>query len=249
MPKPALVKVIEEIKPIPLVVFSGGLDSTYMLYLALLKSDVDCVYVVGNQGEKKVYHELKARKKLIPLIERITGHRVRFDTELYIQTPVNMSANVKYQQPLQWLHALTQIVTPVRHSEVLMGYVEGDGMIRHLDNLTQAWKSIGQFALFESVPLRFPLVDTDTHFPKYVILDKLPAILYPHVWYCERPKHTRSKPCGKCSPCLTHIGAKVLFKLHYPNAVDYDEAIAKHIAHYKSLTPAQRTTLYRGHVR
>lgn len=192
---------------VPLILFSGGLDSTYLLELKLREGDVETMYVSGAQSPDKIQKELAARKAIIAVLEKETGHQVRKDYSISLPDVMggrNYVPDHTFLQPMMWLTGALHVTNADRHSELLIAYVTGDGILSHLHQITQAWESIQGFTKTTSIPIGFPTM----HFSKQNILDNISRRAVQHVWVCELPETKRHtvKSCGNCVPCLTMAG-------------------------------------------
>lgn len=214
-------------KRIPLVVFSGGIDSTLVLLTELSKSTCDTMYVKWRQSEAKIGMELEARRKIFELIandENILNVQADYVVRggeclaQYYQLnqhdkdgrEIDLIPNMPFPQPFSWLAHAVSVINPKHHSKLVMGYITGDQamVIRH--ELEMAWKYLQLVCrpADEPLPIEFPLKWRDK---KRVIQEYAPEFsgYLEHTWYCETPDEVReiatSKtthiPCGRCKAC------------------------------------------------
>lgn len=217
---------------LPLIVFSGGLDSTYMLHLALSEGDVHTCYIQGNQHTYKIQSELKARQEIIRQLEELTGYKVINDTIVDVfgtemisrvqQTDQyqnkyhknNYPEDAIFQQMFVWLFGLTMIVSANKYSDVRMGLVMGDDISSYLQDIQQAWKSTQTFTSSQPTELTFPL----RHVSKRRILREIPKSVLELVWVCELPipnsEGTQYSPCDECISCRTHVMYLADYRIH-----------------------------------
>lgn len=204
---------------IPLIVFSGGVDSTYMLHAALLKGDVWTLYVNGAQGELKAKAEIEARKKILKWFadkhtagdlkgQVLEDYVVKIETTGTVHRHYNTepsywgvmydydSRRTKFNQPLQWLAGINFVVNPLKISEIQLGYITGDQMALHLHDLTAAWGSLMEITHEDPVPLTFPL----KYFNKRKIFGYIERELLDMTWVCEPTNH-KGQPCQVCDKC------------------------------------------------
>lgn len=210
-----------EVKKIPLVLFSGGLDSTFMLWRYLQKSAVDVLYINGGQGDMKMHKENTARSDILNALLSHdpvrTPHKV--DKKLQPRNTVNFgSSTMQFKQTPAWLMGALEVVDPSRHSCVAIGNVMGDEMWGWSENIIGAWDHLCQLSHDVKVPLEFPL----KCWSKFRILKHLPPSLYKNIWYCEMPKMVDKEdldglkkivPCGSCGACVTHQVELYRFKI------------------------------------
>lgn len=194
---------------IPLVLFSGGLDSTFLLYSLLDVVPVDILYVDGCQGVSKATAELKAREKIIRLLESRGDLRLSCTFKVRNQIIANhgneVIAEYRFAQVLPWIYGAISNYTR-EHSSVAISYVLGDDICGDLKDVRTAWDLISNFTKQHPVPLAFPL----RRIRKTDIYKILPEKLLKLVWVCENPNEIKRagrgtvfKPCGKCVPCIT----------------------------------------------
>lgn len=204
----------------PLVVFSGGMDSSFMLWQELKKGDVYTVYIDGAQCRDKAPLELTARKKIIQTLQTMTGNKVISDTIVTIggdagvwmktnhhngmkTSENNRPADYTWAQGFLWLFGSLYVSNGNKHSKLLIGNVMGDDIAHHLQDQQETWHYVQKFSKRISIPLEFPLAYTS----KRRILDELPPIVLRDIWICELPvenkKENKWEPCGCCAACGT----------------------------------------------
>lgn len=224
----------------PLIVFSGGLDSTYLLYCTLLTSDVYTCYFEANQGPSKIHAEHDARESIIRILEQITGHRVIRDTIVTIpdvQTVIKDHWDKRHHQTVskvpdkawgqshQWLNALLYVSDASKHSEIMMGYLSDDGLAQYYDSIIETWRLLQRTAKTTPVDLKFPL----SVIPKENVFRRLPLEIQRATWTCELPVGDHINgilkivPCENCGPCRTK--AKEVFMWERMNDRDYKNAL------------------------
>lgn len=174
----------------PLVLFSGGLDSTYNMLLHTLDGvSVDYVYINGGQGQRKVDAEEATIDRILQALheharrkEKVIRHR--FSTHPLSKVNFCNTPSAGWRQPIPWLVSALEVVDPEKHSVVEVSYVQGDEIISRIPELKAAWAAM--WAVTKSgdfVPLEFPLKDTS----KQAILCQMPEELYKLTWVCETP--------------------------------------------------------------
>lgn len=200
---------------VPLLLFSGGLDSTFMLQTALMEGDVETLYVSGAQCPNKVKKELAARKRIIDKLERICKHRVRRDHVIQMENLLDGSTpDHKFVQPMAWIYGALKVSDGGdRHSELRIGYVNGDSIMVNLQNVLAVWDQAQHFTKWHPLPLVFPLM----YMHKDDILHRLNPHVWEDVWVCEMPKRKGAghTACGSCRPCLTQAAVLHLYAGKY----------------------------------
>jgi 7-cyano-7-deazaguanine synthase in queuosine biosynthesis len=207
----------------PLLLFSGGLDSTTMLYAALQESDVDVLFCDCGQHAQKIQAERLARRNIIRWMneERVVeSGKERFHVvHEFNYSGVNFASapSMRSTQSVPWLVAALYHCDPCCHSEVRIGYVMGDDALIYRHEIQEAWRNLCLFSKTDAVPLEFPLL----HYRKEQLLKWLPADLLDLIWVCETPKWRGMEivACGHCKPCERHnremksaFGTTVQFK-------------------------------------
>lgn len=190
----------------PLLLFSGGQDSTYMLQDQLLKGNVYTLYVTGGQHPDKVVKEKEARKKIIRRLEMRTGNRVLEDYQIDVGTHFGSMHDSAFKQPIMWLNGALMVSNAQIHSELMIAYVAGDQVNPHVGDIGAAWNELQKFSKASGqIPLRFPHI--------YLRKNEVMRFLFPEVaqytWVCEMPGNVKGqlRPCGGktygCEACKT----------------------------------------------
>lgn len=170
----------------PLVLFSGGLDSTFLLQMTLWYGPCDVLYVRGGQHWDKVTKEHEARRKIIDTLNENYGYKVTREYEPSGRLSFSAIVDRKYSQPISWLMGALQVLNPDRHSKLLVGYVADDsfGFGRLSQHIEKVWESSQMLTHTKTpVPIEFPLADIG----KLDILKQLDSRLVPLIWVCEDP--------------------------------------------------------------
>lgn len=224
----------------PLIVFSGGMDSTYLLYCMLLKSDVYTCYFEASQTPTKINAEHDAREEIIRILEQITGHRVIRDTIITmasVQTVIKDHWDKRHHQTVTkvadkawgqshlWLNALLYVTDSSKHSEIMMGYLADDGLAWAYDSIIETWRLLQRTAKSTPVDLKFPL----SIITKEQVFIRLPLELHRATWTCELPagEHFdgifKIVPCEVCQPCRSK--AKEVFMWEHTEGKNYKQAL------------------------
>lgn len=200
----------------PLILFSGGMDSSYLLDVVLTKSPVYTLYVDGGQGELKVKQELAARHAVITAIykehsaNRTTIHTILGD--FYEKSFSNFGGDLfqrftGFKQVQSWLLAALLHANPEIVSEVQMAYCADDQMVLRINELKMAWEGLWKLSYSEPlVPITFPLIDAFVS--KLSVVRNIPSYIRDKTWVCELPVIQGKKvlPCGRCPACAKLIG-------------------------------------------
>lgn len=201
---------------IPLVLFSGGLDSTAMLWKYLQDGPVDVLYADGGQHPLKIEKELECRKRTIEYLNRVSPHKVQMDLRTDNNVSFASGPTSKYSQPMAWMVAAMSVLDTSRHKCLAVGYVGDDGgFLRYIPNIYTAWENMQILTKTgEPVPIVFPIIDNR----KVDLLNAIPTELLDSIWVCEMPRTDDNgviRPCKSCSPCK--LAAAVLHQFEQEN--------------------------------
>lgn len=176
-----------------LVSWSGGLDSTYLIYYLLNQGHhVDAIYTTLGNNKNKTAYEKRAIEQLLSYFE---GRDFTYTEDNY--SVLLKGYNVLFfQQPLIWINALVYNLKETT-TNVALGYIMGDDIISYIPDLHDLWNNVCKFLQYDikQPELEFPLI----RYPKEIIFHELPDYLKEHVVWCKHP--VDNKHCGKCKPC------------------------------------------------
>lgn len=198
---------------IPLLLFSGGADSTARLFELLNVTPVDILYVEGHQHPDKVKMELRARERILKTIQSESLHNVRSEYRFpKIGPPDRSLDHFCFHQAPDWFVAALYTFDPLKHSRVEICYLLNDDISHVLDKLQMSWKSLvaavkcGEYVDGLPEVCTTPLVFPYHRANKTAIYRYLTPTLREMIWVCEMPtKNGRGlpKPCGRCKACRT----------------------------------------------
>lgn len=213
-----------------LVLFSGGMDSTYLMW-TLAENGVDATYIYadGAQGRNKSSVEEDSRPAIIDRIKEYwPGWYPHGGGRVLSQVNLSQTPKAKWRQALPWMVAAMEMVDPDLHSSVAIGYCADDDTLQEKYSMIEAWNAMWKFTKKgEVVPLEFPLQLTS----KFVMMRDLPPDVYAATWVCELPTtnaRTGAIACGRCEPCMTREVEKFRFSLKTRKTLeDHHAAITK----------------------
>lgn len=226
------------------VLFSGGLDSTYLIWKNLKDgNEVIPIYVEIENNETKSIIE-KNRVKLLRnefAKEFNSERRLIRDVEFAIKVSVHANEGSLYfkQVPI-WLFSAVFLQGMDNVDEIQIGYVCNDDAISYLDDIQNIYKSY-QTVSEPMKPLAFPL----TKKKKYDMAHELPKQYRDLIFSCEMAKIIGSKDaeiikyeaCCECVPCKHIIADEYYGFKEYPEAyhknLDYLHVRALHGKGYK----------------
>lgn len=182
------------------VLWSGGLDSTYLI-VRLLESghQVHTGYVEIQNNAKKTKAEVKALKKLVPKLHRLFPHSFNYYGKIYAAHNHIHEPGLKFRQVPYFIHAL--LATP-RTDYRALGYVAGDSAIKLLEDIRAAYNAYAPLYNGSFPKLCFPIKNIS----KQQIIEHMSnkyASFLKDCWWCENPPEnlTRRQNCRMCKPC------------------------------------------------
>lgn len=186
-----------------IVLWSGGTDSTLLLYeLAMKYSSADhpILALTINTNvldQRKAKKEKESREKLKDDFKKL-GKFIDYDT-----LEVNYGKMIPTHIAAQAAIWINNIITVAKHNSIVyIGYNEGDSVCPDIQNIRDINNALCEL-MGKSVSLCFPYL----YFDKPRILEKLmESGLYEDTWTCEMPTED-GKECNKCNPCNHHIEA------------------------------------------
>lgn len=222
----------ENVNKVPLIFFSGGLDSTFLLIECLRTHDCEIVTVESNilppDGMKSQAVAIDAILEKVKKLKQqnlITGSVLnRCIVEWDYPHNVNTD-NFKLSQIPIWFNTALWYVNRNKHNAVSLGYVINDDACYYLPHLTKAWKSMWKSCMHgELVPMKFPLLEQG-YSKKSIIEIMSEEPLYEGILsmisYCEFPEFIDDKwiPCGQCHCCYS-----MTLALNQPIAIETQES-------------------------
>lgn len=186
-----------------LVLWSGGLDSTYLVWKLLNEGHsvmvARCV-IGGNEYQRQ--REEKARNELFPLFKNFSNFEYVDNTVAVdiasVCGPKNDN-NILPQIPALLVTALYSVGRSI--DRVALGYVMNDDAISFLDDIKGVFNSFKNLMWNQNIEIEFPLAKIS----KVTILYNLPKEYLERVSYCEN--NDSIKVCGKCPSCKRHKDA------------------------------------------
>jgi len=188
-----------------LVLWSGGCDSTLLLYtLAMWSSEpVRALTIEHPQVEAKAEQAI-ARNRIAAEFNR-RGLAIDHTTvRVAHEGTLGSYKGDGLGQPQIWISIGTMYLQP--NDSLNVGYVAGDDVWGRFDALQSTFDGIQKVA-GKSGSLSTPL----RYFTKEIVIRRLMMLdLYRLCWWCEMPK--LGKPCGKCHPCTRHAETLLLMR-------------------------------------
>jgi 7-cyano-7-deazaguanine synthase in queuosine biosynthesis len=209
-----------------LVLFSGGLDSTALVYKRLREGcTVDVLFIEAGQHALKREAERKVMTAILQEFDEmikygeVSGNlRHRWtDVEFRWDVHNGPARGFAFSQVLPWLTTAFQAAIPgsfVDHASVDIAYCLGDQISLEMYRIQEVWKLMWSIMRHDPmVPLEFPFMKTT----KADMMQILPGYLRKMTWTCELPDAGDPDPteCGKCVACVRKQVEEETFKRVY----------------------------------
>lgn len=196
-------------KRIKIVIWSGGMDSTLLVYELAKKGYNVWAYSFSNGAisRRKEKKEAQARKKFLRFAksENLTIHHRR------IKTKANVGiSSIGYSYQGVSLCSVMPYFTNRR--DVVFGFVKKDCFWQCSSDFTRAFYSMARVFEYKSIKLSFPWKNFNKmQLGKRFIKSGIPMDC---IWVCEKPKKRGNGfiKCGKCLPCRRNPLKKKSYK-------------------------------------
>lgn len=213
-------KLIED-QGVPMVLFSGGLDSTYLLLDTLKRYKHADILICSLAGQD--YVNIRGRRVADIIISKIKALSLKKPNVYGAIRHINYQTVPGYNygatsltQPIGWLTAAFYNLR-IDTSALLYAIVEGDSTLPSISNIKHLWQSIqttGDAQCFNggNVELLVPLIYKNK--TDYVWEKEWSSILRNTTW-CENLKSIRND-CGECESCKRMVRDFSFVKLTQP---------------------------------
>ena len=190
------------------VLWSSGLDSTYLVYILLEQGHyVNALYFEVKNNSEKVKHEMRQREKIAGFFKEKYGYRFNCSTKENVYLSVNGVGDVKLGQAIAWIAG--SILTLKNECQYMaIGYVKGDDAIDSLQDIKDAFYSLRKLS-YSNAELVFPLQNID----KKTIYENIPDEIKDEIYWCENGR-TIPSVCP-CAPCKKARAYNILSKYQY----------------------------------
>lgn len=187
-----------------IVLFSGGLDSTYLLWKNLEDgNEVQPVYISIKNNYNKVKVEKQQTKKLYSKFHEKYGDKIKRVENILDFELITTNYSVNLAQIPIWISGILYYQSK-RYDEIQIGYVMNDDAVSYIDVFKKIYESYSEI-LNEKIPIHFPLVK----YSKVNIINNLPEEYHELITACENPRILNEKyledieykPCGYCDAC------------------------------------------------
>jgi len=242
------------------VLFSSGLDSTYLVYKNLEEGNhVLPVYVEITNNINKVKIEKQNIFMLYELFVEKYGHDLISKPIIVTEVSVNnYSHEIIFTQLPIWIFSISYL-TYSDLDEIQIAYVSNDDAISYISEIKKFYKAHKWLHRGKQPKLLFPLIKL----MKYEIMEKLPSQYKPYLTSCENPillpyfmKVKRYgtierlqfyEPCGCCVPCERIIRDELSYNDTYGKLIDERKErnkLGEKFFYYKKYLPAEYNTIH-----
>lgn len=211
-------------KPLAVVMWSGGFDSTLLIAKLLREGRkvMALTFVNEAQSREQRIKEESARDDLIPILKSLYPNGFEYYSTNVPHTDVPVAydkytdydesdVNESYQspvlskqrncQPVFWLGSLAMYLPYIPNdSEIMFSYISSDHTLEHIDHIKAAISNMANI-LDKNFVVKFPL----RRYVKSSVLHELYDInpkLFEACVSCEYPSFTYRKQCRICGCCI-----------------------------------------------
>lgn len=221
--------------------FSGGLDSTYLLYKNLKEGHTVQPYYVEilNNVNKSRIEKQQIMKLHAEFRNEFGGAINNVKHIAKVELWLSWNSNLKFKQTPIWL--LATAFMDHNYDEIQIGYVANDDSIPYLNEISKTYKALSWMLDGDKQPkLTFPISKT----AKFEMLKALPHNYLKHITSCENPfiedtlelmdddtsakysefkdffssdkegrmAYANHEPCGMCDPCRKILNHDYLYE-------------------------------------
>ena len=197
-----------------IVLFSGGLDSAYLVYNLLKEGKTNLVLVHCQPhyiDQKKLKLEKIAIDKLIKFYKNeFENCNIRLE---YIKTDIETKLNgydLKeysiirgYPQPIAWLFNVL-FLAGGQESNVYIGFNGNDDMVNFKKDFDKVVNSVNKF-FKNKIELKMPLMNKSKN---EIIYECISKGMFELSHWCETPEYN-DKNCNHCN-CCEEVGGKLI---------------------------------------
>jgi hypothetical protein len=195
-----------------LILWSGGLDSTYLLIKTLIEQQ-DSPHVIRTislncpqiSGSKKCRGSRNKIKKILNDEGWKFFHTeisLSYESKRYWLGPAGEDG---IAQPAIW--AFLGLIHAMPEETLYLGYVSGDVAIQYLHEIkgiASEYNSITR----KGISISFPIINMEkSEIIENMMSDKVQKKCLENIWFCQGDE---SRPCGECQSCIRHNRALTL---------------------------------------
>lgn len=186
---------------LPLILWSGGLDSTYLVWDHVSNGrSVDVMYINLHNNVESCKREIAARDQIKKLLEQFKEGRIRND--IIVDMPsMDVADEVQMSQALVWMFAYHLNFDTLKHSHAELAYVRGDDFWHISNSIAEAHKHLLRcFRGEEQFRIKYPMEWMDkTTIYKDFNQNEFSRQLLQYVVWCEREESSNDCDCASCT--------------------------------------------------
>jgi hypothetical protein len=241
------------------VLFTAGLDSTFLVYKNLMEGhNVYPIYVEVANNVNKSLIEKQSIVRMYTQFKKEFGDKIRSPHRVTkVEIWQGWSTGLRFNQIPIWLFAMN--FTGCDYDEIQVGYVANDDAISYLDKIKETYKAMNWF--YNDTEKRAELTFPISQVTKYEILQTLPYKYKELVYSCENPfvldeyrvmeqdiagdsrfkdhfletpkdgfyNYNMFEPCGDCDPCKKILNTEHLYSQYSGNQYIFKKLKSKQI--------------------
>jgi 7-cyano-7-deazaguanine synthase in queuosine biosynthesis len=195
--------------------WSGGIDSTYILYDYLRKGiTFETVYIKFNNNKLKGDIELSRRENIKKIL--VNYYHKDWNDKIIDYDNSSYTFHFVLPQALIWLESIFKVVDSYENNTCVFGYMRRDDFWHYKPDLLNLFKMLHALSHKKdtNIELKYPLEwkDKDDIINDIFVEDiKVWKKLFNQMWTCEGIDALNSrKHCGKCISCEKFIFSKKL---------------------------------------
>jgi len=180
-----------------LIFWSGGLDSSFLVYDSLMKGyDVYAEYIEIENNKEKTKREKESIEKMLHRFSELGMNYLRNNCKVSVSP--TFSKIVFSQFPIFLFNIFYKIGS---FDEICLGYVMNDDFCSYIEECKKIYNSIFMFtddgkADFKKTELVFPLIK----YKKEQIKTVCPDFILDNITFCENADNDDF--CGTCHACI-----------------------------------------------
>ena len=204
-------------QPQAILLWSGGLDSTYLLWKFLERQSIEGVsyrrlkVIQANWTNQSGYNEFRQAREAIKkilhskygrsidsLVEFVDSH------DITLHSPVVGAGGLS--QPMLWL--MLGLYCASEKDTIIFGYIKTDCFWHVANDFGMAAFHLQKIMGKQDVRLSYPLEWVNKHEIIRKFKNSAPEI-YNACWYCEDGSYEKNRTCNKCDSCIIHRVAEL----------------------------------------
>lgn len=189
----------------PLIIWSGGVDST-ALVINYISNNIpfDTAYVKLPNNAKTQERELKARKKILKNLSKLYHSNSHCQDHVVEFVGTLRGADTQLEQPFVWATSLVFNLNLSNYSKIVFGYIKGDcfwHVKQEFEQLIQTADRLLRPGADTNIKFNYPLEWNSKQqvIQEHFLFDEQVAKVLPMTSYCEAPELSKKCKCVKCT--------------------------------------------------